>query len=58
MEERELVWAMLGVGIAAVMLVAGLLFLVTREVPVAPPQPIPTVTSFISGFTQAEVQST
>jgi len=50
MEERDLVWAMLGVGIAAVMLVAGLLLLVTREEPIGPPQPVPTVTSFIYDY--------
>jgi hypothetical protein len=47
MEDNELVLAMLGVFVAAVMLVAGGLFLITREEPVAPERPVPTVVSWI-----------
>ena len=46
MEDEDLFLAMLGLSLAAVMLVAGGLFLITREEPLAPPaRPIPALMS-------------
>jgi len=53
MEDSDLVWAMLGVGFAGVMLVAGLLLLLMRAEQVAQLPPVPAVVSFSGGFALA-----